>query len=38
MNSLKALIDFILGKGLTLSYTIRFGGGRKRRADNGGKK
>jgi len=31
MNPLKALINFILGKGFTLSYTFRFGGGRKPR-------
>jgi len=32
MNSLKTLVDWLLGKGLMLSYTIRFGGGKKRRA------
>lgn len=31
MNSFKTLVDWLLGKGLTLSYTIRFGGGKKRR-------
>jgi len=28
---LKTLVSWILGKGIRLSYTIRFGGGRRRK-------
>jgi hypothetical protein len=34
---MKALLNWLLGKGITLSYTFRFGGG-KRRFDRDKKK
>ena len=30
---LKTLVSWILGKGIRLSYTIRFGGGRRRKLE-----